>query len=103
VAARCYGRDKIWTRWPIDIGAHTSAVYVVVGGRRQTSTADASYLLTLLEGGLAYVNTLASFRSETLRQRYQALFQAGREAIWQHHPSARPHWETREAEAHDGH
>jgi hypothetical protein len=42
-------------------------VYGVVDGRRQTSTVDASYLLTLMEGGLAYVNTLASFRSETLR------------------------------------
>jgi hypothetical protein len=98
LAARCYGRDKIWTRWPIDIGAHTSAVYVVAGGRRQTSTVDASYLLTLLEGGLAYVNTLAAFRSEAQRQRYQALFQAGREEIWRHHPNARPHWDTTGAE-----
>jgi hypothetical protein len=67
---------------------------VVVGGRRQTSTVDVSYLLTLLEGGLAYVNTLAAIRSETLQQRYQALFQAGREEIWRHHPNARPHWDT---------
>lgn len=94
LAARCYGREKIWTRWPIDIGAHTSAIYVVVGGQRQTSTLDASYLLTLLEGGMAYVNTLASFRSEAQRQRYHDLFLAGREAIWLHHPNARPNWNT---------
>src|SRR5262249_45580019 len=34
IAARCYGRDKLWTTSPIDVGAHTSPVWVVVDQRR---------------------------------------------------------------------
>ncbi|MCC7355366.1 MAG: CehA/McbA family metallohydrolase, partial [Anaerolineae bacterium] len=68
LAARCYGRGKMWVVWPLDIGAHTSAVYVTVGGQRQTSTKDANYLLTLLEGGLTYLDSLAVWRDERQRE-----------------------------------
>ncbi len=64
IAARCYGREKLWVVWPIDVGAHTSPVYVTVDDRRQTSAQDASYLLTLLEGGLAYLDNLAAWRDD---------------------------------------
>jgi hypothetical protein len=92
IAARCYGRDKLWTTSPIDVGAHTSPVWVVVDGRRQSLTGDASQLLTLIEGGLAYLDSLAAFRSPTQREHHRNVFLAGREALLHHHPEARPHW-----------
>jgi hypothetical protein len=96
LAARCYGRGKLHTTYPIDIGAHTSPVYVVVGNQRQTSTVDASYLLTLLEGGAAYLEKLAVWRSESQRQHHLARLDEGRQAILRYHPQARPHWESLE-------
>ena len=92
IAARCYGREKLWTSSPIDVGAHTSPVWVTVDGRRQSLTKDASQLLTLIEGGLAYLDALAAFRSPTQREHHRNVFLAGREALLHHHPHARPHW-----------
>jgi hypothetical protein len=93
IAARCYGREKLWTSSPIDVGAHTSPVWVTVDGRRQSLTRDASQLLTLIEGGLAYLDALAAFRSPTQREHHRNVFLAGREALLHHHPEARPHWQ----------
>ncbi|MCW2117165.1 MULTISPECIES: CehA/McbA family metallohydrolase [Bradyrhizobium] len=92
IAARCFGRGRLHTQHPIDIGAHTSPVYVRVGNRRQTSTKDASYLLTLLEGGAAYLEKLAVWRSERQRRCHLARLDEGRQAILRDHPLARPHW-----------
>ncbi|OMI12949.1 hypothetical protein BSN85_08360, partial [Bradyrhizobium brasilense] len=94
LAARCFGRGRLHTQHPIDIGAHTSAVYVVVGNRRQGSTRDASELLTLLEGGAAYLEKLAVWRSDHQRRRHLARLDEGRQAILRDHPTARPNWMT---------
>ncbi|MGY2803947.1 CehA/McbA family metallohydrolase [Bradyrhizobium sp. USDA 4506] len=92
LAARCFGRGRLHTQHPIDIGAHTSPVYVSVDNRRQSSTKDASYLLTLLEGGAAYLEKLAVWRNERQRRRHLARLDEGRQAILRDHPQARPHW-----------
>ncbi|MGY4199013.1 CehA/McbA family metallohydrolase [Bradyrhizobium sp. USDA 4520] len=94
LAARCFGSGRLHTQHPIDIGAHTSAVYVVVGNRRQGSTRDASELLTLLEGGAAYLEKLAVWRSDHQRRRHLARLDEGRQAILRDHPTARPNWMT---------
>jgi hypothetical protein len=65
---------------------------VTVAGRRQTSSADASYLLTLWEGGLAYLDSLAAWRDEAQRRRHREVFLAGRSALLHLHPHAQPHW-----------
>jgi len=93
IAARCYGRAKLQTRYPTDIAAHTSPVYVTVGHQRQTSTPDADYLLTLLEGGAAYLANLAVWRNQAQRQHHLDRLEQGRQAILHHHPEARPHWQ----------
>ena len=46
------------------LGAHTTPVYVNVGGQKQFSPSDAMYMLTLLEGSVAYLNTLGARVSE---------------------------------------
>ena len=94
IAARCYGRGKLHTHYATDIGAHSSPVYVTVGNQRQTSTVDAHYLLTLLHGGIAYLEKLAVWRSEQQRQHHFEVLERARQAILRHHPHARPHWES---------
>src|SRR5262245_25750303 len=100
IAARCYGREKLWLVWPTDIGAHTSPVYVTVDGRRQTSDSDASYLLTVMEGGLAYLDTLASWRDEAQREHHRSVFRLGREEVLRHHRHAHPHFHPPGTPAH---
>lgn len=90
LAARCYGRGKLYTQYPIDIAAHTSPVYVSVANRPQSSTRDASYLLSLIEGGAAYLEKLAVWRSESARLHHLARLEEGRRAILRRYPQARP-------------
>ncbi|NTE68166.1 CehA/McbA family metallohydrolase [Agrobacterium tumefaciens] len=81
LAVRCHGRNKLYTQYSTDIAAHTSPVYVVAGGVRQSSSKDARYLLSLIEGGIAYLNTLAVWRSEDKRLRHLARLEEGRQVI----------------------
>ncbi|WMY10987.1 CehA/McbA family metallohydrolase [Paraburkholderia phenoliruptrix] len=81
LAVRCHGRNKLYTHYPIDIAAHTSPVYVQVGGLRQTSPTHARYLLSLIEGGIAYLDKLAVWRDEDKRHNHLARLEEGRQAI----------------------
>jgi hypothetical protein len=60
IASRCIGKAKAWHCWPVHIAAHTSPVYVKVGDDGGPfSPSDAAYMLTMLEGGLTWLETLA--------------------------------------------
>jgi hypothetical protein len=59
LAARCLSRLTLWQTWPINVAAHTSPVYVVAGGQELFSPSDAAFMLTLLDGGLTYLDTLS--------------------------------------------
>ena len=52
------GMDR-WIGSPRQVAAHTSPVYVTAGGQDLFNPSDATYMLTLLEGGLAWVDTLS--------------------------------------------
>ncbi len=60
MAARCVSRHKVWHCWPIQIAAHTSPVYLPAGGRAVFRPDDARFLLTVMEGGLTWLDTLAT-------------------------------------------
>jgi hypothetical protein len=68
LAARCGSSLIVSHCWPIHLGAHTSPVYVICGNQELFSPSDASYMLTLLDGGLTYLDTL-SVRYEEKRHR----------------------------------
>ncbi len=53
--------------WRRGVFAHTSPIYVAVGDARSMNSPDGlQYLLTLVEGGLAYARTLAPRRPDHL-------------------------------------
>jgi hypothetical protein len=70
LAARCGGpgysarsHHDVWNR---GIFAHTSPIYVAVGGEwRLFDQAAAEYMLTLIEGSLAYIHQRAAYYPET--------------------------------------
>jgi hypothetical protein len=71
VAARCWG-EYLTDAGPVM--AHSSPVYVEVGGRNAFVPADGTYLLTHLEGGASWAQRLGVFRDERVRERLIALF-----------------------------
>ena len=71
VAARCWGPHYT------DAGpvmAHSSPVYIDVGGRRTFESGDGQYLLTHMEGGISWAEKIGVFRDEAVRGRLIALF-----------------------------
>ncbi|MFH1571716.1 MAG: CehA/McbA family metallohydrolase [Gemmatimonadota bacterium] len=71
VAARCWG-PYLTDAGPVM--AHSSPVYVNVGGRRTFEPADGQYLLTHMEGGITWAQRLGVFRDEAVRNRLIGLF-----------------------------
>jgi hypothetical protein len=59
LAARCLSKLKAWHCWPLHIAAHTSPIYVSVDAQQQFDASNATYMLTLIEGGMTWLDTLA--------------------------------------------
>jgi hypothetical protein len=78
LAARCGANQMVWHCWPIALGAHTSPVYVQVGRKRQLCAADAAYMLTLIDGGLAYLDTLSVRYNEERHRAMKRVFEEAR-------------------------
>lgn len=88
IAARCSGLPG----HPADyIAAHTSPIYIKCGDTRLFDGPAAQHMLALVEGGLEYLNTLATVFDEFSRKRMVKLFREvqaelkGRLFIESHH------------------
>ena len=75
LAARCGSNLQVQHVWPIYLGAHTSPVYVVVPGTELFSPSDATYMLTLIDGGLTYLDTLSVRYDEKRHREMKAIYQ----------------------------
>ncbi|MFQ6048089.1 MAG: CehA/McbA family metallohydrolase, partial [Phycisphaerae bacterium] len=84
IAARAFSRHVVWHCWPVHLAAHTSPIYVVVDGQELFSPSDATYMLTLIDGGLTWADTLSI--------RYDAERHAALRAVFEH---ARAHLQRR--------
>jgi hypothetical protein len=62
LAARCSSAQETRGRtgWPYLVAAHTSPIYCAARGQTQFSPEAAAYFLTLIEGGLVWLDTLAT-------------------------------------------
>lgn len=74
IAARCGSRLQVNHCWPVHLGAHTSPVYVVCGDKELFSPSDATYMLTLLDGGITYLDTLSVRYSDERHEQIKALY-----------------------------
>jgi len=81
IAARCWGKGVVWHGWPVTLYAHSSPVYVYLGRDEIFSPTDATYLLTLIEGGIAWTDQLAVFRNEAKRLDVLRVFHDARDRI----------------------
>jgi len=81
VAVRCSGNDVAWSVWPQYLIAHTSPVYLDVGGERPWDSDIANYLVTTLEGGIAWLDTLATHDSEGRHREIRRVFEQAIEEV----------------------
>lgn len=75
IAARCVSRLKVWHVRPVHIAAHTSPVYVCCGDAELFSPSDATYMLTLIDGGLTWLDTLSIPASPERYARIRGVFE----------------------------
>jgi hypothetical protein len=68
LAARCVSNHKAWSVWPQHIAAHTSPVFVKAPNEELFDNQAAEYLVTVIEGGMAWLDTLAT-RADPARHR----------------------------------
>ena len=83
IAARCTSETPRWIGSPRPVAAHTSPVYVVAGGADLFSPSDATYMLTLLEGGLTWLDTLSIPADAERQATNRRVFEGAREALHQ--------------------
>lgn len=94
IAARALSRHTVWHCWPIHLAAHTSPIYVVAEGQELFSPSDATYMLTLLDGGLTWADTLSVQYDAKRHARLKAVFQDAKahlESRMTEHAHAHPH------------
>ncbi len=75
LAARCFSRNMVWHCWPINVAAHTSPVYVVVGDQEAFSPTDAVYIMTLIHGGMEWLDNLSIKADEKTRHGLRSVFE----------------------------
>ncbi|MBE84354.1 MAG: hypothetical protein CME21_17475 [Gemmatimonadetes bacterium] len=84
VSKPCWVCARTWGEYATDAGpvmAHSSPIYVTVGGKRPFVDADGEYLMTHMEGGIAWAEKIGVFRNEDVRSRLIALFNEARAEI----------------------
>jgi hypothetical protein len=78
VVARCWG-PHFTDAGPVM--AHSSPVYIDVGGQCAFEPAVGQYLLTHMEGGITWAERIGVFRDEAVRARLIALFREAQEEL----------------------
>ena len=74
IAARAISEHRAWHVWPVNFGAHTSPVYVVAKGSDVFSNDLGEYLITTMQGGLEWLDTLATRDTPERHARIKQVF-----------------------------
>ncbi|MFL5685600.1 MAG: CehA/McbA family metallohydrolase [Chloroflexota bacterium] len=81
LAARATSRAYIHSAFSTSMGAHTSPVYLDVGGRRPYSSEDARTIATIIDGARTWVETVAAVHSSDERARLAHYFTSSRATL----------------------
>lgn len=83
LAARCSAtrESRASVGWPYLVAAHTSPIYFARRGETQFSREAAAYFLTLMEGGLIWLDTLATHPDPERFKRLRQVFLEAQEML----------------------
>ena len=75
LVARCVSNHRAWSVWPQHIAAHTSPVFVKAGRDEVFDNPAAEYLVTVMEGGMAWLDTLATRADPERHAKVRSVFE----------------------------
>ena len=81
IAARALSDHHAWHVWPVHFAAHTSPVWVVSGRDELFDGPTAQYLVTVMEGGLTWLDTLAIPATPERHAAVRGVFEQGIAAL----------------------
>jgi hypothetical protein len=81
IAARCISGCGPTTSWRFQVAAHTSPVYVHVPGGELYSAGTTAYMLTIIEGAQAWVESLAIRPDPERFEKLRKVFLDAREVL----------------------
>ncbi len=81
IAARCTSALSGWALSTRGVAAHASPVYIVVDGAELYNPSSATYMLTLLEGGMTWVDTLSIPADPQTHQRVRGVFEQAHQSL----------------------
>ena len=81
LAARVASREHIRSAFATSMGAHSSPVYLDVGGRRPFSVEDAAVIGTIIDGARTWVESVAAVRSPSERARLASYLTSSRATL----------------------
>ena len=81
IAARCTSALSGWALSTRGVAAHASPVYIVVDGAELYNPSSATYMLTLLEGGMTWVDTLSIPADPQTHQRVRGVFEQAQQSL----------------------
>ena len=75
IAARVYSENKAWHVWPVHLSAHTSPIYINVGDQDVFNSDVGNYLITTMQGGIEWLDTLATESDSSTMKSIKKVFQ----------------------------
>jgi hypothetical protein len=81
IAARALSSHKAHHVWPVHFNAHTTPVYVVANRDELFDNPTAQYLITVMEGGLTWLDTLAIPATPERHAAVRGVFEEAIEAV----------------------
>lgn len=81
LAARCFSHYLTRHLYTVPIAAHTSPIYFVVDNQEVFNPADAVYIMTLIHGGMEWLDTLSIKADENTQQCLRAVFESAEHAL----------------------
>ena len=83
IAARAVSEHKAQHIWPVHFNAHTSPVYIQAGRDELFDNPTGEYLITVMEGGLTWLDTLATPAPPARHAAIKSVFEDAIEAMRQ--------------------
>jgi hypothetical protein len=81
IAARCVSSLEVQHYWVVNVAAHTSPVYVVADNQDLFNPSDATYMMTILDGGLTWLDTLATRADADRHDQVRQVFQHAKDHL----------------------
>ena len=75
IAARVFSENKAWHVWPVHLSAHTSPIYINVGNQDIFNSDAGNYLITTMQGGIEWLDTLATQSDSNSMKSIKKVFQ----------------------------